>query len=453
MFDSVISSGQHDTSREALVTLDGIVSWNQFPPVIDRLQDELAYLARSRVALQLRPSATCLAILAVLDRLNCDAILLSSELSIDEAKSLVEPLDTIAVIREFASDNSFESWPKYQVHRTDHDRQEGGESGVTILTSGTSGRPKAVRHNWDSLSRPVRRGADIVHPRWLLSYAPHLYAGLQVILQSLINGGCLVAPPMGSAPDEVIQLMSQGKVEYASATPSYWRRLLLFGNRPFLAKVPLRVVTLGGESVDQTILDQLKLLFPAARLVHIYATTELGRCFSVTDGQDGFPAAYFEQISADGVEMRIDDGELSVRSANRMRGYVDRPEIEVDDWIATGDLVEVRGDRAHFVGRKSETINVGGNKVHPLEVERVIRAVRGVVDVRVYGQSSSIAGELVGCEIVAADDSDGESVRHEVATTCTDHLTDFQRPRVIKLVPAVSLSAAGKIKRALDQQQ
>ena len=450
MFDSLLTSGHYDASCEALVTPDEAVFWNQFSPVVDRLYGELADLAGTRVALQFRASGTCLALLAVLDRLKCDTILLSDELRQDAAEALVEPFRVAALMREFVSPDTVEPWPHFQVQRTANGQVGVNEYGVTILTSGTSGRPKAVRHSWESLARPVRRSPVDLPPRWLLSYAPHLYAGLQVILQSLINHGCLVSPLPSSTPDEVIHLMSRGKVAYASATPSYWRRLLLFANRSLLAGIPLRVVTLGGEPVDQSILTQLAQLFPNARLVHIYATTELGRCFSVTDGRAGFPTTYLEKISSDGVELRIHEGELWVRSANRMNGYVDQPDAKLDEWISTGDLTETRGDRVFFVGRKSEIINVGGNKVHPYEVERVIREFPDVVDVRVYGKSSSIAGELVSCEIIVANGADAVAVKRSVTTKCVELLTEFQRPRVIEVVSMIPLSSAGKTRRSAE---
>ena len=192
------------------------------------------------------------------------------------------------------------------------------------MTSGTTGEPKAARHSWDSLTRPVRRQAASQPPCWLLAFRPQLYAGLQVILQALLNGGTLVVAPPQAPPDEVVELMAQAGVEFASATPSYWRRLLMSSDAAMQRRVPLVQITLGGEVVDQSILDQLHETFPAARLVHIYATTELGRCFSVTDGRAGFPRAWLDQTSSDGIALQVRGGELWVRSANAMAGYDSR---------------------------------------------------------------------------------------------------------------------------------
>ena len=90
-------------------------------------------------------------------------------------------------------------------------------------------------------------------------------------------------------------MMRTAQVRAVSGTPSYWRRLVTLGSRDALKEIPLEQITLGGEIADQTLLDTLKLMYPAARIVHIYATSELGRCFSVKDGKAGFPGPFPRQ--------------------------------------------------------------------------------------------------------------------------------------------------------------
>jgi acyl-CoA synthetase (AMP-forming)/AMP-acid ligase II len=231
---------------------------------------------------------------------------------------------------------------------------------------------------------------------------------------------------------------------------------VLWGDPQVVERVALRQITLGGEAIDQEILDRLHRAFPEARLVHIYATTELGRCFSVTDGLSGFPASYLHGASAEGVELQVRDQQLYVRSANAMQAYVATADAEplarADDqgWFPTGDLVEVSGSRVRFVGRASDMINVGGNKVYPLLVERTIREVPGVADVRVFGQASSIAGQLVACEVVPAPGEDLEALRARILDQCRGRLDRYQCPRVVQFVQRLELTAAGKVQRAAN---
>lgn len=403
-------------------------------------------LRRRRIGLSFQSEAASYAALAALDKLECDVFLLDSRLPRHDAIDLCEKLKLGVFLLAGGDEQSRE----FEAHELPNEERWSGNGSVTILTSGSTGEPKAARHSWESISRPVRKGADAKAPKWLLTYRPQLYAGLQVMLQCFADRGTLMVPSPEMDPQRTVEFMRETGVQFVSATPSYWRRLLLFGDGDVLKRVPLQQITLGGEVVDQPILDRLRQHFPHARLVHIYATTELGRCFSVSDGRAGFPTSYLETARPDGVGLKVEDGELLVRSPNAMRMYdpCSAQQMSSSEWFSTGDLVELRDDRAYFVGRKSEMINVAGSKVYPVEVERVIRIIPGVSDVRVFGKHSSIAGQLVACEIIASPGQDQEALKETVIRTCRAQLASHQQPRIIRLVERIEMSAAGKTLRA-----
>jgi acyl-CoA synthetase (AMP-forming)/AMP-acid ligase II len=272
-------------------------------------------------------------------------------------------------------------------------------------------------------------------------------------MQALVNHGTLAVAPPDAPPADLVQLMIDAGVQFASATPSYWRRLLMSVRHDQLAQVPLRQITLGGEVVDQPILDRLAGIYPNARIAHIYATTEMGRCFSVVDGQAGFPAALLRQPTADGVQLKLVDGQLWVRSTNAMDGYDRAAEDtdcrgEHDGWFPTRDLVELRGERVYFVGRDSDMINVGGNKVYPVTVERVVRQLEEVADCRISAVASSVAGQLVACQVVPAAGHAANTVRQKVLAHCQQHLDRFQCPRIVQMVTQLELTDAGKLSRS-----
>ena len=146
-------------------------------------------------------------------------------------------------------------------------------------------------------------------------------------------------------------------VTHAGGTPTFWRQLLLFAPRDILGACALQQITMGGEAVNQGLLDQMAAVFPETRLVHIYASTELGRLFSVTDKREGFPAAFLDQAPEDGISLRIEDNELLARSRNAMvsdrqvgTAGQQRPDSAASAWVATGDVVERQGDRILFRG-------------------------------------------------------------------------------------------------------
>lgn len=458
MFYQLITAGRQQGQQTAIISARGTATWSEMADHVESLTPRLQSLSRRRVGLVTRPNAGCFAALAALDHLQCDVFLLDDLLQPEAMQRLARELQLGAIVDQGRPTEGGQDW---RIEPLGGEQPGSGHGSVTILTSGTSGRPKAARHHWASLMRPVRRNEAVDRQRWLLTYRPQLYAGLQVVLQCFASHGTLVVPPVDGSPDQIARQMRDHAVQCCSATPSYWRRLVLLADHSLLGQAPLRQITLGGEIVDQQILDSLRHLFPNARIAHIYATTELGRCFSVTDGRAGFPCRLLDaptRQQGHGAELSIRDGELYVRSANAMQSYDDHrhgpepPGPSADNqWWGTGDLVEIRGDRVHFVGRRSDLINVGGNKVSPLEVERVVRQVAGVADARVFAKPSSIAGQLVACELVAAGGHDPLQVRQAVLAACQTQLASFQRPRFVDLVDQIRLTDAAKRLRREDQ--
>ncbi|MDG2384199.1 MAG: fatty acid--CoA ligase family protein [Pirellulaceae bacterium] len=449
MLSNVLNNTASTDNREAIHTVSSSVSWAALKSQYQHHLEQFTGIRGQRVGFALPATANGIAALAAFEQLRVHLFLVDALTGPQHLQQIADELQLSDMITaETLTRNA-------TVSRVPEEALAKGASdlgSITILTSGTSGRPKAVQHHFDNLARPVRRRGD-QEQRWLMAYRPHLYAGLQVTLQALLNQGTLVIPAVDASPQAVANLMLDANVEYASATPSYWRRLLLFADPSDLRRVPMKQITLGGEAIDQSILDQLSQSFPTARIVHIYATTEAGRCFSVSDGIAGFPTAFLDAPSADGVELKITDGELCVRSANAMARYDERSELlenrqTTDGWFRTGDLVEIEGERAFFVGRSTDMINVGGNKVHPVEIEQVIRARDDVAEVRIYAQSSSIAGELVACDVVPIPSkTDFEEFRQAIVEHCNAQLNRFQRPRIVRILKELELNDSGKMKR------
>jgi acyl-CoA synthetase (AMP-forming)/AMP-acid ligase II len=276
-----------------------------------------------------------------------------------------------------------------------------------------------------------------------------LYAGIQVLLQSVINRSTVVIPT-SLDPQGICRALKEHGVTHASGTPTFWRQLLLFGPREVLTTCELSQITLGGEAVTQELLDNLRLMFPRTRIVHIYASTELGRIFSVTDGKEGFPANFLETPPEDGVALRIIDGELVARGRNAMISYDRHKPLDqqAEGWMATGDLVEVSGDRVIFKGRKSDVINVGGRKVSPLKVEGTLRGLPGILDVRVYGKKNSLTGQLVAADVVVGPGVCEATIGAELRQAASRTLQSHEVPRIIRVVQKMAFNEGLKIVRS-----
>jgi acyl-coenzyme A synthetase/AMP-(fatty) acid ligase len=136
------------------------------------------------------------------------------------------------------------------------------------------------------------------------------------------------------------------------------------------------------------------------------------------------------------VQFKVVDGQLWVRSAASMLGYVNEESVGTDEWRPTGDLVEVVGERIEFRGRKSDVVNVGGVKVHPLPVEDRISAIPGIAVVRAFGRPNALSGSILAVEAVAEPGYDTEILDKAIRAACAD-LPPAARPRSIRFVPAL----------------
>ena len=310
---------------------------------------------------------------------------------------------------------------------------------VVVATSGTSGPPKLVDHSWDSLLAAARLAEQWHGLGWLLVYDATRWAGLQVWLQAVLTAGRVVVPASRD-PDVVVKAIGEEQVSILPATPTLLRRLLTSADRASLAGLKIDRITLGGEAADAQLLEQAKELFPGAKITHVYATTELGEVFRVTDGKAGFPAEWLSKPLPGGVRISMRrDGELLVQLS---RDTAD---------VGTGDLVERKGNRFEFTGRRGDVIVVGGAKVYPKRVEELLRGVPGVADARVHGMPSAITGELVAAEIVVSEPlpepSTADQVRAAALAVCRERLEPHAVPRVLDIVKKLVTTPAGKIPR------
>jgi acyl-CoA synthetase (AMP-forming)/AMP-acid ligase II len=320
-----------------------------------------------------------------------------------------------------------------------------------MLTSGTSGVPKIVRHSLEGLCGAIlaegpSRGAPAV---WATFYDIRRYGGLQIFLRAIVGGGSIVLSSPGEALADHIARLSAAGVTHISGTPSHWRKLLMSGSAAGFAP---RYVRLSGEIADQAVLDGLKQAFPDASVGHAYASTEAGVGFAVNDGIEGFPAALIGP-ERDGVEMKVVDGSLRIRSRRAASAYIGKAAsalTDADGFVDTGDMVELRGDRYYFVGRRGGIINIGGLKVHPEEIEAVINRHPDVRMSRAKSRKSPITGAIVTADIVLAEGAADRAneIRDQILADCRAHLAAHKRPAVIRFVEALDVTAAGKLARS-----
>jgi acyl-coenzyme A synthetase/AMP-(fatty) acid ligase len=338
-----------------------------------------------------------------------------------------------------------------KIVRANYDRSLGVQTQWILLTSGTTGLPKLVVHTLATLAGGIEGDSNsLERPIWSTFYDIRRYGGLRIFLRALLTGASLVlSSTQGSVTDFLIRAAAYS-VTHISGTPSHWRRALM---SPSAHRIAPQYVRLSGEIADQGILDHLHSFYPQARIAHAFASTEAGVAFDVTDGLAGFPANLIGE-EAD-VEMKVEDGSLRIRSTGNAERYLGQPAEPLrgaDGFVDTRDMLELRGDRYYFVGRRDGVINIGGLKVHPEEVEAVINRHPRVQMSLVRTRKNPITGALVVADVVlepacAMGNGQAGNLEQEILQLCRGALARHKVPAAIHFVSNLALAASGKMVR------
>jgi acyl-coenzyme A synthetase/AMP-(fatty) acid ligase len=321
-----------------------------------------------------------------------------------------------------------------------------------LLTSGTTGVPKLVVHSFESLAGALPRHPSSIKPLvWSTFYDIRRYGGLQIYLRAVLSGCPLVLSSAAESTHDFLARAAAAGVTHISGTPSHWRRALMSGDASLIAP---EYVRLSGEVADQTVLDNLRAAYPNSRIAHAFASTEAGVAFDVNDGLAGFPSDFVTGARGS-IEMKVQDGTLWIRSGRTAARYLGAPLAlaAADGYVDTGDMVELQADRYYFRGRKGGIINVGGLKVYPEEVESVLNADPRVRMSRVLGRRNPITGAIIIAEVVlansdrAGDPAIVDSVKSDLLGACRRTLAAHKVPALLRFVPTLELTAAGKLVR------
>jgi acyl-coenzyme A synthetase/AMP-(fatty) acid ligase len=322
-----------------------------------------------------------------------------------------------------------------------------------LFTSGTTGIPKMVVHTLASLTaaiKPRARGDGRIV--WGTFYDIRRYGGLQILLRAVLDGGSLVLSDAEEPVAEHLARLGAHGATHVTGTPSHWRRVLM---SPAARAMAPGYVRLSGEIADQAVLDNLHSLYPQARIVHAFASTEAGVGFEVGGAREGVPASTIDD-PGNGAKLKVEDGSLRISSpgnAGRYLGDGDLPLAGPDGFVDTNDMMELRGGRYYFVGRRGRIVNVGGLKVHPEEVEAVINRHPAVRVSLARPRRNAITGSVVVADVVLRehpgtnDDERADGLRREIVELCRGQLARHKVPAAISFVPSLTFSASGKLAR------
>lgn len=320
-----------------------------------------------------------------------------------------------------------------------------GHPGLILTTSGTTADPKAALHDVTKLLEKYRKQRKPAKTLGFLMF-DHM-GGIDTLAYALTSGGTLVLlPGLKRDPENVARHIERFGVELLPTSPTFLNHLLMSDCVDQFDFSSLRRISYGTEPMPAFTLARLQQKLPRVTLSQSYGTTELGVPGVRTNPES--PA--WISIRGDGVEIRIGNGELFVRSSGAMLGYLNAPcPFDSEGWYATGDLVEFdpSGNYYRILGRKSDVINVGGEKVAPAEVEHVILQASNVMDVLVTSQPNPLIGSMIVARVVLYEPEDPKALTLRLRAFCRDRLASYQVPVSFQIVTGLTRTTRGKLTR------
>ncbi len=304
------------------------------------------------------------------------------------------------------------------VHALESGEGVDDEIGLVMLTSGSSGRPKAVELSWDAL----RASAELTQsslrasapPVWLPCLPANHIGGLAVLLRAILSDARLLwdnADEIASAPTRGATHVALVRAQLFRHDVSGYDAVLLGGARP-PGELPENVVATWGMT------------------------------------ETGSGVVYNGRPLRD-VQVAAVDGQICVKSPTLFRSYRDgsRPRITGPDgdanWFPTGDAGEVTDGIVRVRGRLGYVINTGGEKVWPDDLEAVIARIPGVRDVAVTAADDQEWGQRVVALVV----SDRSTIDQEIIATASERIGPWAKPKEIRYVNSIPRTPNGKIQR------
>lgn len=319
-------------------------------------------------------------------------------------------------------------------------------AGLVLFSSGSTGSPKVMIHDLNRLADSYR-GRKARRLTMLIFLLFDHIGGLNTLFNVLSSGSMAVIPTRRD-PNEICALVQEHKVNILPSSPTFLNLVLLSGAYKQYDLSSLRMITYGTEAMPDGLLQKLRTVLPKVKFLQTFGTSETGIAHTQSKSSDSL----LIKIKDSNLEYRIVEGELWLRSQTQVLGYLNSQEqakgFTRDGWFKTGDLVEEDGEGyLKIVGRSREVINVGGQKVLPLEVESVLMAMPEVADCLVYGQANPITGQTVVAEIVSKDKMDRRRMMQLIRQFCATRLEPYKIPSRVKLAEAIDPGDRFKKKR------
>lgn len=432
---------QEAAERPALIHRDKAVTYRSLTERISRSRDRIAHagISTGNVVMlcgDYSPQGVA-GFLALIDagcivvpQLNssADGLQRSREIAQAEFVIQIDEEDSMHVER---SDNEAQHALYRHLRAIEH-------PGLVFFSSGSTGRPKAAVHDLLRLLEKFKTPRSRFRTLSFLLF-DHI-GGVNTLLYTLSNAGWL-ATVSDRSPESVCKIIARHRVQLLPTSPTFLNLLLLSGAHEKHDLSSLELITYGTEVMPSTTLKRLAEVFPSVRLLQTYGLSEIGIMRSKSRSSD----SVWVKLGGEGYHTRVVDSQLQIKADSAMLGYLNAPSpITADGWFMTGDTVDVDGEYFRVLGRSSDLINVGGEKVYPAEVENLIQSVPNVADVTVFGRKNPLTGQMVCAAVQLSQPEPAKPFIARLKKLCLEKLAPYKMPVKIEIVNEITISSRGK---------
>ena len=300
--------------------------------------------------------------------------------------------------------------------------------GLVLFSSGSTGKSKASVHNVNDILDKFRIRRHSLRSITFLLY-DHI-GGFNTLFYILSNAG-LVVTLKNRNPDQVLKYIEKHQVELLPTSPTFINLILLSEAYKRHNIKSLKMITYGTEPMPEHTLKRFTQLFPDIKMLQTYGLSEVGILRSKSKSSDSL----WVKVGGEGFQTRIVDNMLQIKAKSAMLGYLNEASpFTKDGWFKTNDIVETDGDYIKILGRQSEIINVGGEKVFPQEIENIILGFKNIAEATVFGEKNPILGNIICAKVKTKDLVDEKQFINELKTYCRSNLKKHEVPIKIKLV-------------------
>jgi long-chain acyl-CoA synthetase len=315
---------------------------------------------------------------------------------------------------------------------------ERGHPGLVIFSSGSTGAPKAILHDLSAILEKFRKVRQKKTTLTFLLF-DHI-GGIDTMLNTFGSGGCVVTVEQRT-PESVAKAIEAHRVHTLPTSPSFLNLLLISGEWQRRDFSSLKVIAYGTEPMPESTLQRLHEAFPDVALVQTYGMSELG----VLRSRSRDSASLWIKFTGEQFQTKVVDGLLWVKAETAMLGYLNAPDLfDAEGWLNTQDAVEVDGEYMRILGRASDLINVGGQKVYPAEVENALLQLEGVRDVAVFGKQHPMLGQVVAARFNLEQAEPLNEFKRRMNEHCRGRLARYQIPVLVELVEGEQFGARFK---------